>query len=149
MHARLSRSASRQIFPNFLGCENEDWRNEADQRPCDVIGGRLRGATPTIIGCEGIKAILENIEIKRAQIDRAEILNRMIDAVELKFFVPSVALTDKRSRAAKHPGVHFPHFRIVDDVAPGFEIEKIRERETKGIADFSVGLRELLHHRIG
>ncbi len=72
----------RQIFPDFLGGKDEDRRREAHERAADFPDGGLRGAARFVVGGFGVEPIFQHVVIKRAEIDDAEIVNRVIDAME-------------------------------------------------------------------
>ena len=82
-------------------------------------------------------------KIKCAQIHHREIVQRVIDAVKFKSFVPRAAFADERCGAlrastrqilrAAHPAPH----RV-----PGSKSIKIAEHESKRVADFAVRFRQ-------
>src|SRR6266849_396951 len=61
----------RQILPDFLGGEDENRRGQTDQGAADFPHCGLRGAPRYIFGRFGVKAVLQQVEIKGAEVDDA------------------------------------------------------------------------------
>ena len=78
----------------------------------DAIDGGLRGAAAAIIRRERVEAVLQNIEIERAQIHGAKIVQPVIDAVKFERVIPLAAFAHELAGAPKHPGVHLPQIGI-------------------------------------
>ena len=149
VHAFAFRCGVRQKLPDFLGGEDEDRSDQAHERVGDSIDGGLRGAAAAIIGREGVEPILEHVEIKRAQVHDAEIVDRVIDAVKFERCRTIRGIRERARRCGEASRRPFPTDRHRQRVARGIEIEKIRKREAERVADFAIGLGELRHHRFG
>ena len=95
-----SAAARGKILPHFLRGEHGDRRDQPQQRAGDAVHGGLRGTPPAIFRRERVQAVLEHIEVKRAEVHRAEIVQRVIDAMKFEFVVPIAALARERSQCA-------------------------------------------------
>ena len=83
-----ARSGSlRQILPNFFGSEAHDGSEQPHQRFSDAPDRGLRAAAAVRLRRRNIEPVFEHIEIERAQVDDAEMIQTMIDFVEGKFVV--------------------------------------------------------------
>ena len=100
-----------RILPDFLGGEDERGRDEPHERARDAIDGGLRRAAAPIIRRERVEAVLQHVEIERAQIDAAEIVQRVIDAVKFEILVPLAALANQRRRCGAASTRRFPTAR--------------------------------------
>ena len=97
-HDRILGAAADDL-PDFLGGEGEDRRHQLDEAARDVPQRVLCRAARLRVGGGGVEAILEDVEVKTAQVFRTESLQRLHDAVE---FVPAVILFALRLQAARH-----------------------------------------------
>src|ERR1700729_3637512 len=95
------------MLPDFFGAESENGRDEAQESMSDAVDRGLRRAAAATLGCEGVQAIFENVEVKRAEIDDREIVNGVEDAVEVEGIVRIAALAHDFAGAMEHPGVDF------------------------------------------
>jgi hypothetical protein len=77
------------MLPDLVGGEAEDGRDQADQSFRDLPEHGLRGAALLARGREGVHAVLEHVEIERAQVDDGEFVDRVVDAMELEGLVPA------------------------------------------------------------
>src|ERR1035441_7780234 len=68
MYGSLAAFNGGQILPYFVGGEAEDRGDEADERLSDLPQHRLRGAALLACRRKGVHAVLQNIEIERAQV---------------------------------------------------------------------------------
>src|SRR5438270_12889081 len=107
MHTSLVTLGLRQIPPDLLGREDEYGGDQANQRAGDFPDRRLRGTTRSVLRGLRIETILENVKVKRAEIDDAEIVDSMINTVKIVSLVPLAALTDQLGGALEHPAIHF------------------------------------------
>ena len=55
----------------------------------DAPDRSLRRPPPARIGSGGVQTVLENVEVERAQVHHAEIVNAMVDLVKSEFVVPA------------------------------------------------------------
>ena len=94
---------------------------------------------------ERVEAVLEHVEIKRAQIHYAEIVQRVEDAMKFEAVITLAALADQFGRAREHPAIDFPEVRIGQGVALRIEVGQIAGHEAERVADLAIGLGELRH----
>src|SRR5208282_5209583 len=87
MDALLAARDLRQVPPDFLASKTHDRRKQSHQRFSDVPDRGLSAATAVRLRRRNVEAILEHIEVKRAQIHDAEMVHPVIDLVESKLVV--------------------------------------------------------------
>ncbi len=71
-----------QKAPNLLGGEAQDRGEPAHHGIGDVVHRRLRGAARQALGTGGVEAVLDDIQVKAAELDHAEIVHLLVDVVE-------------------------------------------------------------------
>src|SRR5438132_4512636 len=87
VHASGAALLVRDRLQNLLGCKRQDRSHQLRQSGQDVEESRLRAAAGRRILPESVEAILQNIEVGRAHLDRAEVVKLMKDDMKLKVFV--------------------------------------------------------------
>src|SRR5882672_5900247 len=124
MRALRIAGYTRKMSPDFLGGENRDRCQEAQQCFGHAVDGSLRGAPRTVSLREGVESVFQHVEIKSAEIDCGIIVQRVEDAMEFKSLVPLAALLHQIRRARKHPTIELFHFSVRHRIARGTEIGK-------------------------
>ena len=76
---QMNRPATAEITPRFIRGEGEDRREQFAERVEDFAHHGLRRATARRIGRVAIHAVLRDIDVETAEIDRAELIQRLID----------------------------------------------------------------------
>ena len=76
-----------QILPDFFTSEAHDRRQQARQRLADAPDRGLRAAPRLRFRREDVEPVLQHVEIKRAQVDNAEMIQPVIDPVECKIVI--------------------------------------------------------------
>ena len=79
----VDRATAPEITPRFFRGEGEDRREQLDHRLEDLVHRGLRRAAARRIGRVAIHPVLRDVDVEAAQIDRAELIQRVIDLVEL------------------------------------------------------------------
>src|SRR6266487_5148904 len=127
-----------KYLPRVLGGEAEYRGHEAKQAPGDVVERVLRRAPRGRIRGARIQAVLEDVEVERAEVLRAERLQPRDRGMELEF------LAVGEDRGLQHGG---ERGRIAVDLDPSFhrhrvlfriEVRGIGEQEPQRIADAPV-----------
>src|SRR2546423_14733658 len=72
-----------QISPRFLRTEDEDRREQTAERIEDSMHRRLSRAAPGRIWRVAVHPVFRDVDLETAQIDRAEVVQRMVNFVEL------------------------------------------------------------------
>src|SRR5712692_10114086 len=117
------------MLPDLLGGGGDDGRGEAQQRARDAIDSRLGGAPRSSSARKRVEAILQHIEIERAELYNGEIVQGVEDAVELEILVPFAAITHQLRGAREHPAVELFHLVVGNGVARRVEIGEVPQRE--------------------
>src|ERR1700722_12069682 len=97
----------RQMFPDLVRCKSQNRSQQTRQCGGDPVNGGLGRAAGAAPLRKGVEPGLENIEIKCGQVDYAEIIERVIDAMEVESFVELRALRYEAAGPGKHPAIHF------------------------------------------
>ncbi len=100
------------VAPRFLGREREDGRHEPRQRAEDVEAHGLRRAPPRVVGQRGVEPVLDDVEVERRQIDRAEIVHGVEDRVELVLVVGAPDAGDQAREAIEDPAIDLVQPRV-------------------------------------
>ena len=74
-------------LPDLVGGEAEDGGDEAGEGFGDAPEGGLRAAAGGVVGGEGVEAVLEDVEVERAEVGVHELVEGVIGAVELEVVV--------------------------------------------------------------
>ncbi len=85
-------------------------RHQMDQGVENPIERRLRGAAGVRFCAFAIKPVFDDVEILRAQIDAAKIIERMINGVEFVIVVSFAAAAEHILRPLQNPTVHLVEF---------------------------------------
>src|SRR5205807_5878755 len=85
--------------------ERQDRRHQPDERVADRVERRLRGAALRSVGPLAVEPVLPHVEIERAQVDAAEIVERVIDHVELIRVVGRAATPDEGAGLVQRPAL--------------------------------------------
>src|SRR5579883_353789 len=133
MNLRRCAAFLRQVFPDFVGSEYEDRRKEPRQPACDAVDSGLRRASFATLCRKCVKPVLENIEIKRAQIHDAEVVQRVVNAMKIEALVELQALGHKLLRTPQHPAVELFERVLRHRVHRRIEVKKIPERKSKRV----------------
>src|ERR1700704_7007393 len=83
MHAARTRCTLRKRLPNLFGGEYQDGRQQADQGAGDFPDGGLRGTPRFASGRFGVKAVLQHVEVKRAEVHYTVIVNGVVYAMKI------------------------------------------------------------------
>jgi hypothetical protein len=139
-------------LPRFLGGEAEEGRHPAQHRVADVPERGLRRSARARRRRRRVEAVLEDVEVERAEVFRAEHLQLGDDRME--FVGAEVAAAEdaarrieladdlrlQRGRAGEHPAVDLEHVGERDGVARGIEVARVGEQEAQGVPDAPVGV---------
>ncbi len=74
-------------LPDLFGGEAEDWGDEASESFGDAPECGLSAAAGGVIGGEGVEAVLEDVEVERAEVGVYVLVEGLVGAVELEVFV--------------------------------------------------------------
>src|SRR5437660_10502878 len=77
------------MSPDLLAGETHERRQQTHRGFQNPPDDSLGGAATRRICRRGVKAILKHIEVERAQFDRAEIQNALVDFVKSELLVPA------------------------------------------------------------
>ena len=142
-HAFFLTGYVRHELPYFFGRKGQNRRRDLNERIQDDIHGRLRTAAGKGAGLFRIYAILGNIEIDGAEIDGAEVMDRMVHNVELVVFIRFRNRFENLLQPQQRPFVDFRHIRICYSIRFGIKIIDIAEKEPEGIAYLAIHIAQL------
>src|SRR5262245_46002048 len=88
------------VAPRLLGGEREDRRHEPRQRAEDVEAHRLGRTPPRVVEQRGVEPVLDDVEIERREVHRAEVVHGVEDRVELVLVVGAPHAADQAGQPA-------------------------------------------------
>ncbi len=134
-----------KVFPDFVGGEAEDWRDESREGFGDAPDGGLCAAAGRMVRGEGVEAVLEDVEIEGAEVSVGELVEGLVGAVELEVIVGGADACGELREAAKDVLVEGFELREGDGVSGRVEIVEIAEQEAQGVAQLAVVVADALH----
>ncbi len=97
-----------------------------------------------------IEAILQHVEIERAQLHNAEIIYAMVDLVKCKLVVPADDVRRHGDRLAQHILIEDVHLVEWDCVVPRIKIVQVAQNVAKqAVANLAIALSHPLHQLFG
>ncbi len=93
--------AGAEVAPGFFRGEGEDGGEEAGKGREDLVQGGLGGAAASALRGVAIQAVLGDVDVEAAQVDGAELIEGVVDAVEFEFFVGLAAGLSTSARRAR------------------------------------------------
>src|SRR3972149_1743468 len=117
------------MLPDFFGSVGKNRGHEADEGGQDPEKGGL-GRAPLGGGCGGgVEPVLQDVQIQRAQVNRAEVVQGMKDDMELKIDGGFSQPGDQFLQAQQNPAVDLQELRIRNQVFLGVEVIKVSQEE--------------------
>src|SRR5213076_939640 len=123
---------------------------QTHQRFADVPDRGLSGTPRRRFPKRSVKAILQYIEVERAQLHDAEIIYAVINPVESELVVPADDLCANGRCTPQH--VLIERFHLLERHSVSFRIKVIQIAENvteQAVADLLIGLRHALHEALG
>src|SRR4029077_10721458 len=111
------------MLPDLIGSEHHNRTEEPRQRAGDAVDGCLSGTPLTALWRKRVKPVLENIEIKRAQVYDAEVIQRVIDSMEVEILIECEALGCQLTGPSNHPTIQFLEGIFRYRVARGIKVK--------------------------
>ena len=91
------------VAPHLFAGEAEDGSQQPHQREVQTVERGLGAAAGLPLGCAGIEAVLQDVEVDGTQVDRGEFVDRVVDLVEREIGVPVAALLRPALQPAAEP----------------------------------------------
>src|SRR5215467_9326318 len=142
VHALASHAG--HVAPRLLRGEREDRRHEPRQPAEDVEADGLGSAPPRVVGQRGVEPVLDDVEVERREVDRAEVVDGVEDRVELVVVVGAPDAADQPRQPIEDPAVNLVQPGVRLAVARGIEIAEVAEQEPERVAHAPVGVGEPL-----
>src|SRR5579872_932366 len=95
------------MLPDLIGSEHQNRSQQPRQRAGDAVDRCLSGTPLTALWRERVEPVLENVEIKGAQVYNAEVIERVIDPMEVEALIEFQALGHQLTGSSKHPTIQF------------------------------------------
>ena len=114
---QVHRAAAAEITPRFFRGEDQDRREQPAKRVEDLAHRRLRRAAARRIGRVAIHPVLGDVDVEAAQVDRAELVERVINLVEFVGRVGRAAIRDHVLQPIENPAID--EREIAWDAVPG------------------------------
>ena len=122
------------VAPRLLGGERQDGRHESREDAEHVEADGLGRAPPRVVGVRGVEPVLDDVEIERREVDRAEVVHPVEDRVELVFVVGAPHAADQARQPIEDPAVDLVQSRVRLAVPRGIEIAQVAEQERSRIS---------------
>ncbi len=122
--------------------EGQDRRHQPGQRGQHLEADGLRGAAPRVVGRRHVEPVLDDVEVERREIHRAEVVEGVKGHVELVVLVRPPHPRDQPAQAEQGPVVELVHVAVGAPVALGVEVGEGAEEEARGVPDPPVGVGE-------
>ena len=100
------RAGAGQVSPRLLGGERQQRRHQPGQRGEDLVAHRLGGAPPRVGRGRGVEPVLDDVEVERRQIHRAEVVDGVERRVELVFLVGPRDAIDQPGQPVEDEPIH-------------------------------------------
>ena len=107
MNFRRRGRLPRQMFPDLIRSEHQNRSQQPHQRAGDAVDRCLSRPPSTTPGRKRVKPVLENIEIKGAQVYNAEVIQRVINTMKVEAFIEFQTLGYQMTGPSQHPAVQF------------------------------------------
>ena len=137
-----------QVLPDVFGHVAQHRGNQAGE-PLHHQGQHGLAAAPAVgIGSAHIKAVFGNVEVDVGEVDHAEVLEGLEEAVELIALEIGTHRCDQRRRALQHPLIEQGQLGVGDGIAAfgqgfGVEVVQIAQQVAGGVAHLAVNVGEL------
>ena len=93
------------MTPRFLRGEDKDRREQPAERVEDLVHRHLRGPAARRIGRVAIHAVLRDVDVETAQIDGAELVERVVNLVKFVGRVGRAAILDHLLQTIENPAI--------------------------------------------
>ena len=140
--------AVRHRQPDLIAGEGEDRGEHLRHRVEDQEQGGLRAAAGETVRAVAVQTVLDDIEVERAQVDDAEVVDGVGDGVELIVVVPAEHLLDQTVQAGDGPLVQLEHVRRGNELVR-IEADEVVEAELARVAELQIVLAQLLEDLVG
>src|SRR5437588_9574734 len=101
----MNRTAGLGVLPRFLGGEHEHWGKQLAKRHENLLHRSLGGATTRRNRSIAIHPVLGDVDVKTTQVDRAKLVDRMINFVKLECFVSGATIANHLIEPLQNPTI--------------------------------------------
>src|SRR3984893_5406595 len=102
----MDRGPGAEMPPRFLCCESQNRREQLTKSAKDFVHCALGRASPSRVRRVAIHPVFRDVDIKRAQIDRTEVIERVIDLMKLKRFVSGSTIGNHSVESLQNPPIN-------------------------------------------
>ena len=138
-----------EVVPDLLGRERQDRRHQANERVQDAVAGRLGRPALRRVRRRGVEPVLQDVEIERREVHRAEVVEALEREVELVRLVRLPHPLDRPVEPQHRPAVQARERGVRDRVRRRIEVGEVPEEEAAGVANPPVRLRQLAEDLVG
>ena len=146
-HGRILAAARHR--PDLFRGKGEDGRHQPHQALQDLVQRVLRRAPRLRVLAGGVQPVLENVEVKPAQILGAEALQLLRHEMKVIVVVVAHYFLLQRLRESERIAVDFQPVLARQRVRFGVEVGGVGEQETQRVADAAVALDHALQDLVG
>ncbi len=136
----------RQETPDFFRSEWDERCKDHIQTTQDGIDCCLCRAADERAGRFHIEPILDDIQIEIGHVNRAEVVQRVIDNMEFEPVITARCCFDQLVKPRQCPFIQICELVNRHHILVWIKVKKVAKDITCGVADFTVNLRELLQN---
>src|SRR5712692_3352 len=96
-----------------------------------------------------VEAVLDDVQVKRREVDAAKVIERVIHHVKLEILVGLLAAAEERLRPVKYPAVQLVELFGGERVFLGVEIVEVADQKPRRVAQLAIGLDEAIQYLVG
>ena len=127
-------------IPRLVGGEREQRREHLAEADDEAVQRGLRRAAARRMGGVGVEPVFDGVVVHRAEFDRGELAEALIDDVELVGVVGLDEVGLEFGEAPENPAVEAGQVGVGDGVTGGVEVVEIRKLVAQRVAEEAIGL---------
>src|SRR5260370_33155598 len=108
----MDRGAGDDMPPRFLCGESQNRREQLTKSAKDFVHCALGRASPSRVRRVAIHPVFRDVDVKRAQIDRTKVIERVIDLMKLKRFVSGSTIGNHPIESLQNPPINRCKLRL-------------------------------------
>ena len=133
-----------QVLPDVLGHVAQHRGDQPGQALDHQVQHRLAAAPPEVTGAAHIEAVFGDVEVDVGEVNDAEVLQRLEEAVELVALKVACDVVDQGGGALQHPLIQQRQLLIGHGVALGHEVVQVAQQIAGRVAHLAVDVGQLL-----
>ncbi len=137
-----------QFPPDLLGGERQHRGEPPNHRLRNVVHRGLRRSARHAVAWRCVQAVLQHIHVEAAQIDDAEIVDGLVNAVERVLAISVQHLCLNLRRAHQRPAIEGEHVLRLHHMPFGIEPMQIAKQKAHSVAHSAIRVRHALENLV-